>query len=103
MLGTSRRRRKEARVTVIVKSTELSSPVGAITIRYEADRDLPDAQWKAMCASAASSTCPSCEHHPRKAVGYGRMIVFEICHEPLRILVDRAFGIEAAGPSAAPN
>jgi hypothetical protein len=88
-------------VAVIVKSTELSSPVGAITIRYEAPGDLPDAQWKAMCASAASSICTSCEHHPRKAVGYGRMIVFEICHEPLRILVDSAFGIEAAGPSAA--
>ena len=90
-------------MTVIVKSTELSSPVGAITIRYEADRDLPDAQWKVMCDSAALSICPSCAHHPRKAVGYGRMIVFEICHKPLRILVDRAFGIEAAGPSAAVN
>lgn len=90
-------------MTVIVKSTELSSPVGAITIRYEAHRDLAEAQWKAMCASAASSICSSCEHHPRKAVGYGRVIVFEICHKPLRILVDRAFGIEAAGSSAASN
>ena len=90
-------------MTVIIKSTELSSPVGAITIRYEAHRDLPDAQWKVMCTSAASSICPSCEHHPRKAVGYGRLIVFEICHKPLRILVDKAFGIEAAGSSAAPN
>jgi hypothetical protein len=87
----------------VIKSTELSSPVGAITIRYEADRDLPDAQWKVMCEAAALSICPSCERHARKAVGYARMIVFEICHKPLRILVDRAFGIEAAGPSAAPN
>jgi len=90
-------------VTVIVKSTQLASPVGAITIRYEAQPDLPDAQWKAMCASAASSICPSCQRHPRKAVGYGHMIVFEICQEPLRVLVDRAFGIEAAASSAAPN